>query len=318
MPLTKYKVKQLLKRVPGIEIIYSLYMTIRSLLWSFRNPLNPFLRDAHPGHFYSPIPDINYIRSQRNNIFITNKLSCTGIEMDPDKQLSLVEKFESYYGQFPFPENERKGIRYYLKNPYFGHGSSIVLYSVLRHFKPRQIVEVGSGFSSAVMLDVNDLFFSGGIKLSFIEPYPARLYSLMNEKDKASHDIFVDVVQNVPRSAFSELNENDLLFIDSSHVAKVGSDVVLLITEILPLLKKGVIIHIHDIYWPFEYPENWVLSGKAWNEAYLVKAFLQFNTSFEILLFNSYLTLHHREHMKKYLPSFIPDGGGSLWIRKIA
>lgn len=286
------------------------------MLWSIMNPLNPFLRDAHPGHFYSPIPDIRYIRKQKN-IFLTNTTNCTGIETNQKKQLSLIERFQSYYSQIPFPENEQKGIRYYFKNPYFGHGSSIILYSIIRHFKPKRVVEVGSGFSSAVMLDVNDRFFSGGIKLTFIEPYPDRLYSLMNEKDKTSHEIFIDIVQNVPHSVFSELNDNDLLFIDSSHVAKVGSDVVFLITEILPLLKKGVIIHIHDIYWPFEYPESWVLSGKAWNEAYLVKAFLQFNNYFEILLFNSYLTLHHADHMKKYLPDFIPDGGGSLWIRKI-
>jgi len=124
------------------------------------------------------------------------------------------------------------------------------------------------------------------------------------------------MAQHVPRAIYTELKNNDILFIDSSHVAKVGSDVVFLLTDILPILHRGVIVHIHDIYWPFEYPEDWVLSGRAWNEAYLVKAFLQFNSSFEILLFNSYLTIHHQGIMKQLLPLFMPNGGSSLWIRK--
>jgi hypothetical protein len=177
-------------------------------------------------------------------------------------------------------------------------------------------VEVGSGFSSAAMLDVNDRFFGGNILFTFVEPYPERLHSLLTERDTEKHHICVDIAQHVPYTVYTGLKHNDMLFIDSSHVAKVGSDVVFLLTEILPILQKGVIIHIHDIYWPFEYPEDWVLSGKAWNEAYLVKAFLQFNSSFEILLFNSYLAIHHKDLMKQCLPLFLPDGGSSLWIRK--
>ena len=186
----------------------------------------------------------------------------------------------------------------------------------MRHFRPQKIVEVGSGFSSAAMLDVNDRFFDGSILFTFIEPFPERLYSLLSEKDAKRHHIYVDIAQNIPQSVFTELKDNDILFIDSSHVAKIGSDVVFLLTEILPVLQKGVIVHIHDIYWPFEYPEDWIFSGRAWNEAYFVKAFLQFNDSFDILLFNSYLETHHKELMKQCVPLFLPNGGSSLWIKK--
>jgi predicted O-methyltransferase YrrM len=232
------------------------------------------------------------------------------------EQVGLIKDLMSYYNQMPFSEEKQDGYRYYFNNPFFGHGSSIILYSLMQHFHPQKIVEVGSGFSSAAMLDINDRFFDSSIQFTFIEPYPERLISLLTENDRERHHICVDIAQHVPHTIYTELKNNDILFIDSSHVAKVGSDVVFLLTEILPILKRGVIIHIHDIYWPFEYPEEWVISGRAWNEAYLVKAFLQFNSNFEVLLFNSYLATHHRDLMKQCLPLFLPDGGSSLWIRK--
>jgi hypothetical protein len=112
------------------------------------------------------------------------------------------------------------------------------------------------------------------------------------------------------------LGNKDILFIESSHVAKIGSDVVYLVTEVIPRLKKGVIIHFHDIFWPFEYPEEWIRDGRAWNENYILKAFLQFNTQFKILLFNAYLALHHSNAMEHYLPLFMQGPGCSLWLEK--
>lgn len=303
--------KPLLKKIPGLS-------QARSLLRALRHSQNPFLRSATPGHFYSPIPDIRYVRDHRSTLFARDRTSCPGIDLGPQRQIGLVRGLASYYGEMPFPETKKEGLRYYFDNPYFGHGSSIVLYSLMRHFHPRRIVEVGSGFSSAAMLDVNDLFFGGDIPFTFIEPYPERLYSLLSVKDRERHHIIVESAQQVPPTVFGELESNDILFIDSSHVAKVGSDVVFLLTEILPALRTGVLVHIHDIYWPFEYPEDWVLRGTAWNEAYLVKAFLQFNSSFEILLFDSYLALHHPDLMRECLPQFLPDGGSSLWLRRIS
>lgn len=301
--------KSLIKKTPGLWKAYS-------LLQALKTSQNPFLTSAAPGHFYSPIPDIDYIQKHRENIFARDRTSCPGIELAIQEQIGLIRDLVPYYGQMPFSENKQDGFRYYFNNAYFGHGSAIILYSLMRHFQPQSIVEVGSGFSSAAMLDVNDRFFDGTIQFTFVEPYPERLLSLLTERDRARHHICVDIAQDVPKVVYTELKNNDILFIDSSHVAKIGSDVVFLLTEILPILPKGVIIHIHDIYWPFEYPEDWVLSGTAWNEAYLVKAFLQFNESFEILLFNSYLAIHHQDLMKQCLPLFLPDGGSSLWIRK--
>jgi predicted O-methyltransferase YrrM len=304
-----HKTKSLIRKMPVL-------WKASSFVQALENSQNPFLKSSDPGHFYSPIPDLGYIEKHRESLFARDKTSCAGIDLAVQKQTGLVRDLASYYGEMSFPDERQDGARYYFNNPYFGPGSSITLYSLMRHFRPQRIVEVGSGFSSAAMLDVNDRFFDGNIQCTFVEPYPERLFSLLTERDRKRHQVRVDIAQHVPVAVFAELERNDILFIDSSHVAKVGSDVVFLLTEILPILQNGVIIHIHDIYWPFEYPEDWVLSGRAWNEAYLVKAFLQFNNSFEILLFNSYLALHHQKLMGECLPRFLPDGGSSLWLRK--
>lgn len=301
--------KSLIKKIPG---------TRKVLSWREAVELsqNPFLKSTPPGHFYSPIPDLGFIRKQSKKLFARDKTSCPGIELAERRQIDLVKKFSSYYSQMPFSEVKQEGYRYYFHNHFFCHGSSIILYSLMRHFQPKKIVEVGSGFSSAAMLDVNEHFFDGNIHFTFIEPYPERLYSLMTGEDREKCTIIADAAQHVPQNVFAELGSGDILFIDSSHVVKIGSDVLFLFSEILPILQNGVIVHIHDIYWPFEYPQEWVTGGRAWNEAYLVRAFLQFNAAFEILLFNSFLAIHHKDHMKENLPRFLQDSGSSLWIRR--
>ena len=303
----------LIKKMPGYQRVYS-----RLQAHFESSPSNPYLRAAAPGHFYSPIPDADYIRKHRADLFARSRLTVPGVEINSEKQIGLIEELASYYCQFPFTDEKQDKARYHFHNGYFEAGEAVVLYSIMRHFHPRRIVEVGSGFTSAAMLDINDLFLDGRILFTFIDPYPERLHTLLSVKDRQSSKIIVDLVQNSPDAVFADLDKNDILFLDSSHVAKIGSDVVYLLTEILPTLKAGVLVHIHDIYWPFEYPEDWVLSGRAWNEAYLVKAFLQFNSSFEILVFNSYLSIHYKELVQQYLPILSAHAGSSLWIRKTA
>jgi hypothetical protein len=142
--------------------------------------------------------------------------------------------------------------------------------------------------------------------------------AIERDADRKQNDIIVDAVQNVPLERFAALEAGDILFVDSSHVAKTGSDVVHLFGQVLPRLAKGVRVHFHDIFWPFEYPEEWIREGRAWNEAYLLRAFLQFNSAFRIVLFNSYLGLHHRDLVERHLPLFLQNTGGSLWLEKTA
>jgi predicted O-methyltransferase YrrM len=277
---------------------------------------NPFLRFAPPGHFYSPLPDPRFVDLRKARLFDRQIRDIPGIDINTEKQLALVDALSKYYAELPFSEESTIGLRYFFRNSFFCHGDAIILYSMLRHFRPRKVVEVGSGFSSAVMLDTNDLFLSREIEFTFVEPYPERLLSLLSDEDRNRHSIEVRIVQDVETERFAALDARDILFIDSSHVAKIGSDVVHLLTDVLPRLKDGVIVHFHDVFWPFEYPEEWITEGRAWNESYILKAFLQFNASFRILLFNSYLGMHHRGTMEQRLPLFMRNTGGSLWIEK--
>jgi len=277
---------------------------------------NRFLQFAPPGHFYSPIPDVTYVQQHSSRLFDRQLQHVSGIAIHADAQRALIERFARFYEEMPFRAEKSHGLRYHFDNEYFSYGDAISLYSMLRCFQPRRVVEVGSGYSSAVMLDTNDRFLSRSIKFTFIDPNPERLQSLLDDRDQGNHEVIAADVQNVPLERFQSLEANDVLLIDSSHVIKIGSDVVYLLSVVLPSLNRGVFVHVHDIFWPFEYPEEWILDGRAWNEAYALKAFLQFNSSFEILLFNSYLSIHHKDVLERHLPLFLRNPGGSIWLRK--
>jgi predicted O-methyltransferase YrrM len=218
----------------------------------------------------------------------------------------------------PFQRDKQPGLRYYSDNPFFMYADALLLYSMLRHYRPHRVIEVGSGFSSAVMLDTNDTFLSRSVRFTFIEPYPDRLLSLIGERDRKKCDVLPVMAQDVPLTVFESLEPGDVLFVDSSHIAKIGSDVVYLLTDVLPRLRSGVLIHFHDIFWPFEYPEEWVREGRAWNENYMLKAFLQYNSSFKIVLFSPYLALHHRATLDRLFPLWMTSPGASLWLAKVS
>jgi hypothetical protein len=270
-----------------------------------------------PGHYCSPIVSVEEIRSREQEIWEgVSQKELPGIKLDINEQVSLLKEFETYYHEMPFEERPKAGLRYYFKNDYYGFCDGIVLYSIMRHFKPKRIIEAGSGFSSALMLDTKDLFFSGNQpELTFIEPFPERLYSLLGEKDKQTTTIIVKDLQAVELKVFEQLDKGDILFIDSTHVSKTGSDVNYILFNIFPVLKSGVIIHVHDIYYPFEYPKEWVLGGRNWNETYLLRSFLMYNDAFKIILFPDYLH-HHAKDAFRGLPLCNKKQGASLWIRK--
>jgi hypothetical protein len=311
----------LVRRLKLLVTAYRERDTIRSI---FESGNYRFLKFSPPGHFYSPIPDINEIRARSQILADRSSTRIPGIDLREQAQLELAREFVGYYQEIPFPHNKQQGCRYYLDNGYFSYGDAVVLYSMMRRFKPSRIVEVGSGFSSAAMLDLSDRMYNGPIDFTFIEPIPDRLFSLLDNRDKERYSILQKPVQEVPVMLFSNLQENDILFVDSSHVVKAHSDVSHLCFNILPLLNRGVIVHFHDILWPFEYPNLWFDSGRAWNEAYLLRAFLQYNDNFRILYFNSMMEMRHGHFLRSEMPlamrqpsSPLTPGNTSLWICKI-
>ncbi len=267
------------------------------------------------GHFYSAVPSIeernDFINSGQENV---NELY--GIKINKEKQIELLGHFKKYHDNCPFPHKKNDKFRYYFLNQAYSYSDGLALYSMIRHFKPKRIIEIGSGFSSCAMLDTNDYFFDSKIDMTFIEPYPELLFSLIKTSDR-KHLFIEDKVQNVDKNIFKQLSENDILFIDSTHVSKLNSDVNKIIFEIMPLLNSGVLVHFHDIFWPFEYPKEWIHEGRAWNEAYILHAFLNNNEKYEILFFSDYLHKFQHKRFQSDLPLYLNRPGGNLWIKKL-
>jgi len=280
-----------------------------------------------PGHFYSPIPNIGEISQNESNIFIADaQTDDYGIKFNVDEQLQLLSEFHRYQAEQPFSDIKKDGLRYSFDNTQFGsHMDAMALYSFLRHYKPKRVIEVGSGFSSCLMLDVNQQFLDNQIKLTFIEPHPDRL--LENVLPSDNYVLIEKNVQDVDIEVFDDLEEGDILFIDSSHVSKAGSDVNHLYFKVLPRIKNGVLIQIHDIFYPFEYPKTWIYNGRAWNELYLLRGILTGSDLYEIIFFNSFLMKKFQDDIREYMPiacnSLSPitsvdtyGRGGSIWLRK--
>jgi hypothetical protein len=269
-----------------------------------------------PGHFYSPIPALEEIERDRDRIFAPPPTQLPGIDLNGEYQLALVEAFAPYHDDMPFADERQPGLRYWFRNPAYSYTDAIFLHAMIRHHRPRRIIEVGSGYSSCVTLDTNERWFDNTIACTFVEPYPKLLRSLLAPDDEKRIEIIGERVQDVPVARFRELQGNDILFIDSTHVSKTGSDVNYLFFEVLPALAPGVLVHVHDIFYPFEYPSRWVMEGRAWNENYLLRAFLQFNTAFRIELFANWLATFHREVLLARLPKCAGNLGGNIWLRR--
>lgn len=267
-----------------------------------------------PGHFYSPIVSVEDLKERENEIW-NEKKSIEGIKLRTLDQIELINQLSKYYNEIPFKPHKQNNIRYFFENEYYSYSDGILLYSMIRYFKPKRIIEIGSGFSSAVMLDTNELFFDNEISLTFIEPYPQRLFSLITKYDKSKIEVINKKVQSISLDIFKSLKSGDILFVDSSHVVKTDSDVNFILFNILPILKSGVLIHFHDIFYPFEYPKEWVFEGRNWNESYFLKAFLMYNSNFEIRLFSNYLHRYHKDAFNK-IPLCYKNHGGNLWIEK--
>jgi len=264
-----------------------------------------------PAHFYQPIPDT---RSLPETLW-TQPSELVGIDMNEAMQLDLLRrhfpKFRDEYGQFAAePSGEEN--RFHLGNQLFDDVDALIAYCMVRHFQPRLIIEVGSGFSSLVLGDA--VAKNTSSSLICIEPFPREflrkgfpgLQSLREQK-----------VQDIELDFFAQLESSDILFIDSSHTVKIGGDVNYLFLEVLPRLKPGVIVHVHDIFLPFEYRRDWVLDEfRFWTEQYLLQAFLTFNSEFEVLMANNYLNQYHEEELKVAFPDLSSWGGGSFWMRR--
>lgn len=271
-----------------------------------------------PGHFYSPLVDVSdpYVIQTVRGRLAAQPPNHVGI--DATRMKTLLERLAIHHQRFPFSQNRTSSHRYYYDNPFFACHDGSVLFSMLLEFRPRQIIEIGCGFSSALMLDTNDQFFGGALELTLIDPQLETVSRTFEPHGATRATLLPHRVQDIPIELFGRLDANDILFIDSSHVLKTGSDVNYYLFEILPRLKPGVLIHVHDILYPFEYLTEWALDEKrSWNESYALRAFLQYNDSFEIVYWNNFVFHRLTDDLARLMPLCMKNEGGSLWLRRI-
>lgn len=270
-----------------------------------------------PGHFYSPIvnpPDVAAGHLRSWHVAPTDlpeiPLNAAGMEQLWNSWLPLLR-------EIPFPDEPRAEWRYHFVNDQFSWGDASVYYAMLLSLRPRRIVEVGSGFSSALALDVADRYLNDLVDFTFIEPFPGRLKQLLRKGDLSRSRLVECKVQDAQLSLFEQMEARDILFIDSTHVLKTESDVAFELFHVLPTLKPGTYVHFHDVCYPFEYPPEWAIAqNRSWNEAYALRAFLMGNNSYEVVFFNDYFRRRFPELAGDTSTHFHKNPGGSLWLRK--
>ncbi len=312
----KGRLRRVIKRVPVVGKPYVQRDELRAVLQQLWEP---------PGHFYSPIPAEDEIRRHEQKVFDVSSREVPGIDLNEPGQLALFDRLSLLYRDQPFTAARTAGNRYFFDNPAFSYFDAIVFHCMIRYARPTRVIEIGSGYSSCVLLDTNEQFFDRSIACTFIEPYPDLLTSLVTDADRRRMALIPKNLQDVDPALFAGLSAGDILFVDSSHVSKTHSDVNYVFFEILPRLEPGVHVHFHDIFYPFEYPKEWVYQGRAWNEAYILRAFLQHNDRFRIDLFNSFLDHFHRDTVARQMPlclrhaaqSMIPTSAQSIWLQKL-
>ncbi len=269
-----------------------------------------------PNHFFFPIP---------NSEALTDGLweresELVGVNMNPTDQLGLLkEVFPKYASETVYPKTQNGDpSEFYLENGSFGPVDAEVLHCLIRHFKPRKIIEIGAGYSTLVSARacmLNRQKDGAATELVAIEPYP-------NETLKRGVPGLTELIEKpleqVPLSMFTGLGENDFVFIDSTHVLKIGGDVKYLYLEVLPRLAGGVFVHSHDIFFPAEYPKQWVRENHwFWTEQYLLQAFLAFNSEFDVFWASQYMTRRYPKEVAAAFSSFSEGvSPGSLWIKR--
>jgi hypothetical protein len=270
-----------------------------------------------PGHFYSPIADRKEASKACARAEQQSRVqSIVGIDIDKETMLRTWGNLVPLMIDNPFPVKPTTGYRYAFDNPSYSYGDGSVLQAMIRYFSPKRIIEVGTGWSSACMVDTVERYCANECELIFIDPYPELSRRLVGDT-KLNVQTFASGVQDIPLEVFDQLNQNDILFIDSTHVLRTGSDVCRELFEIFPRLSSGVLVHLHDMFWPFEYPRHWAVDeNRSWNELYAVRAFLMYNKEWEIVMFNDFLAKFERQMIAATCPRFLENTGGALWLRR--
>ena len=314
---TRARLRALARRLPGSSAyerrIAELTAEVHRL--ASRETAAPLFVD--PGHFYSPIPSTAEIRAHAHRLLSTDPTVVAAVDLGIDRQRALLDELAPLVATAPFSDEPDGVHRYQYSNFAYSNGDGLFLHLMLRHLQPARLIELGSGYSSACTLDTVEELSAGRCELTFVDPYPDLLRSVLRPGDEDRITILPKQTQDVELSLFETLAAGDVLFVDSTHVARMGSDVCRLVFDILPTLAPGVFVHLHDVFPRFEYPLPWIEEGRAWNEAYLIRAFLEYNDAFEIYLWPSLLHLLDPADLEQRFPPMAVGPGAALWLRKV-
>ena len=270
------------------------------------------------GYFYSPLPDSRELAREpaRSRVWPARPRPTIGVDWNEEQQVRLATKVFAAQERLPFLRDEpQDGMEYWMTNDQYPPLDAWVLEGMLRHLRPARMIEVGSGYSSLVTARVNRELLDDSMSFTCIEPHPR---DFLLRGVAGISDLRVEEVQDTPLDVFEQLGAGDILFIDTAHTVKTGGDVVWLYNEVLPRLRPGVVVHIHDAFLPGDYPQPWVFEGWGWNEVYLIQAFLAFNSAFEVQFAVQWMLHNRLDLIERAFPdhALIPGVGAALWLRR--
>ena len=267
------------------------------------------------GHFSNPIADPPTLKHHYSTrvTSLQEFRSLPGLNIDGERFKARLPKIAAHFRHL---DSLGAFDNYDFSNGSFSWGDAIAYSHMLAEYQPTKIFEVGSGHSTQLATNVLDALGLTKTAVTCVEPFPQLVDSLVDSRRFA---LMVEPLKPQHIESVSTLQSGDILFIDSTHVAKSGSDVLLETLHMIPTLNDGVLIHIHDIFWPFEYPYEWAVTERRnWNEIYLVHALLIDNPKLEVLFFNDWAQRFLRDDLQQLVPEFLNNPGGSLWLRRKA
>ena len=287
-----------------------------------------------PAHYYSPIPHMGELAPKLNALLTLDQAGLIpelpGVDLRPDAAKQTIARCAARYtGEFAALPREVTQIKwaheYYLNNPGYGAMDGAALHCMLRDRKPKRLIEIGMGYST--MLSVHSLALNAresgsGCKLTSIEPYPKHGFQkaiLRGLADAQGSLVVVNqMAQDVPLETYLQLEAGDVLFIDCSHIVRLGSDTMFLFTQVLPRLARGVLVHVHDVFLPYEYPGDWIKHHRFWNEQYFLHMFLAHNSAFRVVMPVALMSKSFPGEFSSLLPpNYPPSIGGGFWIERV-
>jgi len=296
------------------------FRIVNRFLWLFQR--NPTLADnweysIRKFHYYEPLPEFSKITHEQ----VLQRRSSNCIDWHLDAQIDLIKELSVYSTEIQEVANEQASVsRFDFFNDFYFELDAAIYYALLRKVKPSNVIEIGCGYSTQIAAKAiakNQQEGKRG-KIICIEPYPEPQLTEANLEIQ----LISERVETIDLKVFEQLGVDDILFIDSTHTVKFGSDVCREILDILPIISSGVWIHFHDIFFPYDYPPKWLIEQRrAWNEQYMLEAFLAYNHKFEVVLANHWLSVDYPQDVAR-LWSGVLDWKepyhhcGSLWLRK--